>query len=107
MKRYGSVIQIRSEKYEEYKKLHTAVWPSVVKMIAACNIRDYTIYYRDGLLFSHFVYVGDDYEADCAKMAADPETQRWWECCKPCQDPVSSAKPDEWWAPMEELFHCD
>ncbi len=32
--------------------------------------------------------VGDDYEADMARMAADPTTQ-------------------EWWAEMEEVFHAD
>ena len=33
MKRYGTVIGLRPEKLEEYKKLHAAVWPDVLKMI--------------------------------------------------------------------------
>lgn len=107
MKRYGSLIRLRPEKYDEYKQLHADVWPGVLRMIAACNIRDYTIYHRDGWLFSHFVYVGDDYEADMARMAADPETQRWWAVCGPCQQPLDNIEEGEWWAPMEELFHCD
>ena len=107
MQRYGMVIRLKPEKYEEYKKLHAAVWPGVLKKIHECNIRDYTIYHRDGLLFSHFVYVGDDFEADAAKMAADPETQRWWEHCMPCQQPLETTEEGEWWAPMEELFHQD
>ena len=41
-------------------------------MIQECNIRNYSIYYRDGYLFSYYEYVGDDYEADMAKMAARP-----------------------------------
>lgn len=77
MKRYGSVIRVRPEKLEEYKLLHAEVWPGVRKMIAECGLRNYSIYYKDGYLFSYYEYVGDDYEADMAKMAADPETQRW------------------------------
>ncbi len=46
MKRYGSVIGVRAEKLEEYKKLHAAVWPDVLKMIKRCNIRNYSIYPR-------------------------------------------------------------
>ena len=42
-----------------------------------------------------------------AKMAADPETQRWWEVCIPCQDPLSDRASGQWWADMEEVFHCD
>jgi L-rhamnose mutarotase len=101
------VIGVRPEKLEEYKKLHAAVWPDVLAMIHDCNIRNYSIYYRDGLLFSYFEYVGEDYEADMARMAADPITQKWWDLCMPCQDPVPTRAEGEWWAPMEEVFHTD
>jgi L-rhamnose mutarotase len=107
MRRYGHVIKVKPEKLEEYKRLHAAVWPDVLKMIRECNIRNYSIFYRDGYLFSYFEYIGDDYEADMAKMAADPVTQKWWELCKPCQAPLETCAPDEWWAVMEEVFHTD
>ena len=107
MKRYGSVIRVVPEKLDEYKRLHAAVWPGVLKKINECNIRNYSIYYRDGFLFSYYEYTGDDYDADMAKMASDPETQRWWKETDPCQHPVESAAQGEWWAEMEEVFHTD
>jgi L-rhamnose mutarotase len=107
MKRYGSVIGVRPEKLEEYKELHAAVWPEVLKMITECNIRNYSIYYKDGFLFSYFEYIGNNYEADMAKMAADPTTQKWWDVCKPCQKPLETRKEGEWWADMKEVFHLD
>jgi L-rhamnose mutarotase len=107
MERYGSVIGVRAEKLEEYKRLHAAVWPDVLNMIKECNIENYSIYYHDGLLFSYFEYVGMDYQADMAKMAADPMTQKWWDVCKPCQQPLESRKEGEWWAGAEEVFHTD
>jgi L-rhamnose mutarotase len=112
MKRYGSVIGVRREKLEEYKKLHAAVWPDVLRMIKRCNIRNYSIYLRklpDGnfYLFSYFEYTGGDFAGDMAIMAADPTTQKWWAVCKPCQMPLDDRAPDEWWAGMEEVFHID
>lgn len=107
MKRYGSVIRVRPEKLEEYKQLHAAVWPGVLKMICECNLRNYSIYYKDGFLFSYYEYTGEDYVADMKKMAADPETQRWWAVCEPCQHPLDTRKEGEWWAGMEEVFHLD
>ncbi|MFI3269348.1 MAG: L-rhamnose mutarotase [Rikenellaceae bacterium] len=107
MKRYGSVIQVRPEKLERYKELHAATWEGVLKRNHECNIRNYTIYYRDGLLFSHFEYIGDDYEGDMQKMAADPVVQEWWKECIPCQEKVATAAEEDWWAPMEEVFHQD
>lgn len=107
MKRNGSVIQLRPEKQEAYKQLHTAVLPGVLKTIHDCNIRNYSIYYKDGWLFSYYEYIGNDYEADMKKMAADPITQKWWKLCEPCQQPIESRKSGEWWAEMEEVFHVD
>lgn len=107
MKRVGSIIGVRPEKLEEYKRLHANVWPGVLKMIKACNIRNYSIYYKDGMLYSYYEYVGNDNEADMKKMAADPTTQEWWKLCNPCQDPVATRKEGEWWAEMEEVFHLD
>ena len=112
MKRYGSVIGLREEKIDEYKKLHAAVWPDVLEMIKACGFSNYSIFLRqmpDGqhYLFSYFEYTGEDYAADCAKMAADETTQKWWALCMPCQQPLSNRKEGEWWAGMEEVFHSD
>ena len=112
MPRYGSVIEVRPEMLGEYKRLHAAVWPGVLDVIKRCNIRNYSIFLRrlpDGkhYLFSYFEYVGADFAGDMARMAADPETQRWWAVCKPCHEPFSDRAPDEWWAGMEEVFHFD
>ena len=107
MKRYGMLIKVKPDKIEEYKKLHAAAWPGVLKTITECNIRNYTIYLKDNFLFSYFEYIGKDYKSDMNKMAADPITQKWWEICIPCQEPVESRSEGEWWTEMEEVFHWD
>ncbi len=112
MERYGMVIGVNEQKLDEYERLHSAVWPGVLAKIKECNIQNYSIYLRklpDGhyYLFSYFEYTGDDFDADMAKMAADPVTQDWWSLCKPCQNPLPDRAEDEWWAHMKEIFHCD
>jgi L-rhamnose mutarotase len=110
MKRYGMVVGLREEKINEYKRLHAAVWPEVLKKIKQCQIENYSIYTRkmpDGkhYLFSYFEYAGKDFKADMDAMAADPKTQEWWAVCKPCQFTFADNAKDEWWSPMEEVFH--
>lgn len=107
MRRFGMVLRVRPEALEAYKKYHEAVWPEVLDRIEKCNIRNYSIYLKDGFLFSYFEYVGENYEADMAKMAADPKTQEWWAITEPMQEPLPTRKPGEWWAEMEEVFHTD
>ena len=101
------MIKLRPEKEAEYRRLHAATWAGVLAMIRECNIRNYSIFLKDGYLFSYFEYVGDDFEQDMAKMAADATTQEWWRLTDPCQEPLPTRKEGEWWATMEEVFHCD
>ena len=107
MTRYGMVVGLNEDKKAEYVRLHAAVWPDVLKMIAQCNIKNYSIYLKEpeNLMFSYYEYHGSDHAADMAKMAADPVTQDWWALCRPCQNPLSTRKPGEWWAAMDEIFH--
>ena len=39
MKRYGMVIELNEDKIEEYKKLHEAAWPEVLKTIEPAQAR--------------------------------------------------------------------
>lgn len=107
VKRYGWVIKVKQEKLDEYKELHANPWPEVNAMLKKCNIRNYSIYYRDGLLFSYLEYTGTDFDADMQKMAADSITREWWKLTDPCQEPVESAEEGVWWADMEEVYHLD
>ena len=76
------------------------------------GFRNYSIFLRklpDGkhYLFSYFEYVGSDFAADMAAMAADPRTQEWWKITDPCQEPLPDRAEGEWWAAAEEVFHVD
>ena len=109
MQRMGSVLGIEPEAITEYKRIHADVWPEVLAMMAACNIRNYTIFLKEpeNLLFSYFEYHGSDFATDAAKMAADPKTQEWWSICMPMQATLATRKEREWWAEMENVFHVD
>lgn len=109
-RRYGLVLRLKPDRVDEYVRLHAAVWPGVLGTIASCNLRNYSIFMKqldDGrhYLFAYFEYTGSDFAADMARMAADPTTQRWWACCEPCQEPLATRAPGEWWASMQEVFH--
>ncbi len=112
VQRFGWVTGIRPEKIEYYKQLHARPWPSVVAMIKACHIRNYSIFLKEiggkHYLFSYLEYTGDDFAADMARMAADPETQRWWKETDPCQAPLpEAAAQGKIWSDMEQVFFLE
>jgi L-rhamnose mutarotase len=107
MQRYGQLIGVKPEQIEAYERIHAAVWPEVLQMIHDCNIRNYSIFRFQTMLFAYFEYIGEDFAADTAKMAADPKTREWWTHTDPMQQPVDGRASGEWWAAMKEVFHTD
>lgn len=112
VKRYAWVTGLKPQKAEYYHKLHANPWPTVNAKLKECNIRNYSIYEReiDGkiYLFSYLEYTGKDFDTDMKKMAADPETQRWWKQTDPCQSPLPDAlKAGKIWSDTKELYHLE
>jgi L-rhamnose mutarotase len=105
VQRFASVVRLRPDKEEEYLRLHAEAWPDVLAALKRAHVQNYSIFLRDGLLFSYLEYAGDDYAADMSTVADDEATQRWWRLTDPCQQPVDSAPEGTWWAPAEEVFH--
>ena len=107
VRRFGQLIDVRADAIEEYERLHADPWRGVLAQIRRSNIRNYTIF-RDGShLFAYFEYFGDDFEADMAAMAADPETRRWWAIMDAMQEPLPDREPGTWWKTIPEIFHTD
>ena len=75
-----SVIKLKPEVIPEYKRIHAAVWPEVLKAIRDSNIRNYTIFLKEpeNILFAYWEYHGHDFDADMKKMALVPRMQAWW-----------------------------
>jgi L-rhamnose mutarotase len=106
-RRIATVTQLRPEKADEYLSLHRAVWPEVLATLKRAKISNYSIFLRDGFLFSYLEYWGDDYAADSAMIAADNVTQDWWRLTGPCQISLPTANEGQKWAAAEEVFHLD
>jgi L-rhamnose mutarotase len=108
--RDGVVIGIPSDGISEYKRLHAATWPGVLKAIDRAHIHNYSIYLGEvapgqHYLFAYSEYTGKDYKADKAKIAKDKTMQEWWKHTDPLQKPLVTKKEGEWWARWEEVFH--
>jgi L-rhamnose mutarotase len=107
VRRFGQRIHVRPDRIEEYERLHAEPWPGVLDQIRRSSIRNYTIFRHGDELFAYFEYVGEDFAADMAAMAADEETQRWWALTDAMQEPFPDRDPGSWWLTMQEVFHTD
>ena len=106
-RRFGMAARMVPEKREEYLELHRAVWPAVEDTIRVCGIRNFSIFVLGEVLFGYYEYIGDDYDADQARMAADPSTQEWWTLTAPCQLPFEPGSSAANWQELDEAWHLD
>jgi L-rhamnose mutarotase len=107
VKRYGHVIRVKPGMLGRYKQLHAAVWPEILRLVHDSNLRNYTIYSKDDYLFAYYEYVGEDFAADMARIAASDINTKWQAVCGECFLPLDSRRPGEVWAGMEDIFHMD
>ncbi len=108
--RHAWVTGLKLEKAARYRALHAQPWASVNRTLKRCHIRNFSIHEREIggrlYLFAYLEYTGRDFDADMARMAADPETRRWWRETDPCQVPLpDAAARGKIWADMTELYH--
>jgi len=105
--RVGSLIKLRPEYEERYIILHKHTFPGVLERIRKSKIRNYSIYLRDGILFSYYEYKGENFDRDMAEIGEDPVTRDWWKLTDPMQEPLATRGEGEWWAAMDEIFHWE
>ena len=109
MERMCRIIEIKPEVIPEYKRIHAAVWPEILKAIANSNVKNYSIFLREpeNLLISYWEYHGTNYAQDMEDIKKAPRMQEWWDLTDPMQTPFDTRTADEWWASAQEVFHTD
>lgn len=107
--RMGMVIGVRPERIADYKALHAEPWPEMDAALKDAHIHDYSIFLKEpeNLLFGVWDYRGTDYEGDMKRLGEKAVTKRWLALTDPCQSPLASAKPGEWWSFMDCIYHLD
>jgi L-rhamnose mutarotase len=93
---------------ESYKKYHRQIWPEVkrdLKNVGIQNMRTYLL----GRRMVTFIQANDGFDPakDLANYATCDRTREWDRIMGTYLKPVKEAKPDEWWAPMEQVYDSE
>jgi L-rhamnose mutarotase len=107
--RYAWITGLKPDKAARYEYLHAHIWPGVNQTIHDCHIQNFSIHEGNIngqlYLFAYLEYTGTNFDADMARMAADPETQQWWKETDPCQSPLpEAAAKGKIWSDTKEVY---
>ena len=61
----------------------------------------------DLLLYGYLECTGSEYEADMRALGEVAITKQWLALTDPCQAPLKTAAPGEWWSMIPEIYHLD
>jgi L-rhamnose mutarotase len=108
MKRYGQTIKLRDDPaiIARYLEYHRAVWPEVDRGLKSIGIKRMLIFLLGRQLFM-YVETEDSFEPERdfpRYEASSARIKEWQDLMASMQEPVSDAKPGEWWAQMKLVF---
>jgi L-rhamnose mutarotase len=106
MPRICFTLQVRTDRLDEYRARHRAVWAEMRDALRDAGWRDYSLFLReDGLLVGYLET--DDFAAALEAMAATEVNARWQAEMAGFFDLGPDARPDTSMQPLEEVFHLD
>ncbi len=107
MKAYGLTLCLQDDpaKIATYKEYHRVVWPAVLARLRAVGVQEMKIFLRERRMFM-YIETDDAFEPlrDFARVNDDPQSAEWNALMATLQERAPEATPDEWWAPMEQVF---
>jgi L-rhamnose mutarotase len=106
MQRACFLLKIKTDRLEEYKERHAAVWPEMLQALSETGWKNYSLFLRgDGLLIGYFET--EDLEAARAGMAKSEVNARWQADMAPFFEQLDGRHADESMMLIEEVFHLD
>ena len=107
MKCFGLTLCLQDDpaKIALYKEHHQKVWPGVIARLREVGVQEMKIFLRDRRMFM-YIETTDEFEPrrDFVRVNEDPISKEWNELMSTLQERAPEASPDEWWAPMEQVF---
>jgi L-rhamnose mutarotase len=98
------LLKVRSDRLDEYRTRHAAVWPDMLDALTAAGWHNYSLFLReDGLLVGYLET--PDFAAAQASMAATEVNARWQESMAGFFEQLDGRNPDEAMTPLTEVFH--
>jgi L-rhamnose mutarotase len=104
MPRYCLLGHVDPARIEEYREVHRAVWPELLRVLRDTGWRNYSLFLRDDGLLVGYVEA-DDLDAAQEQVAQTEVNARWQAAMSALFG--SEGAPDEAWERLPEVFNLE
>ncbi|MBA2558717.1 MAG: L-rhamnose mutarotase [Propionibacteriales bacterium] len=99
-------LQVRTDRLDEYRRRHAAVWPEMLEALHQAGWRNYSLFLRpDGLLIGYFET--DSAEAAVERVQRSPVNSRWQTEMAEFFENLGDRTPDLGFVVLDEIFNLD
>lgn len=108
MKRYCQTLQLVDDKemISKYVEVHKNVWPEIIEGQRMVGILNMQIYRKGNILFMICDTVDDfDWQRDMERLSKLPRQSEWEAYVAQFQGCSATARSDEKWQMMEQIFN--
>lgn len=106
MQRVCFLLQVRSEKRDEYRKAHKEVWPEMLDALRRHGWHNYSLFLRDDGLLVGYVET-PSIEQAIAGMQDEEVNARWQEAMKDYFVSLKSGSADTSLEMLEQVFYLE
>jgi L-rhamnose mutarotase len=104
LKRICFTLHVKTDRLEEYKERHNAVWPEMRDALSKAGWHNYSLFLRDDGLLIGYVET-PDFEKALSQMAGTDVNTRWQAQMAEFFDGEPGRKPDEQMYPIPQVFY--
>lgn len=106
MHRFCFRLSVRPDKLDDYRRRHAVVWPDMLRALASCGWRNYSIFAAPNGEIIGYVEAAD-LAASQRAMAALEVNTRWQNDMRQFFTGLDGGAPDEHFELFEEIFNLD
>ena len=106
MERVCFQLQVRSDRLEEYRARHRAVWPTMLRALHETGWHNYSLFLRDDGLLIGYLETPSLTDA-LAGMNSTEVNARWQSEMADFFTDLPGGRPDTGFTRLEEIFHLE
>ncbi len=107
MKRISAVFKVKPELIEEYKKIHSNIWPEIKDIEKKAGFNNFSMFYRENGTVYTYMEIKGDFDKVMEKLSKSDVHKKWLNMLDRFYIKKEKNTPGAEIRLLEEVYHID